>query len=60
MTEQQERKSILWCSRCRHPETTLVYLSDGNHYCWDCADLLHRTRGLEAVGKRIGDIDPWS
>ncbi len=60
MPEQQARKSILWCNRCRHPDRSLVYLSDGNHYCWDCADHLHRTKGLQAAGKREDDIDPWS
>ena len=60
MTDQQERKPILWCKSCRRPETDLVYLSDGNHYCWDCADHLHRTRGLEAAGKRPDDINPWA
>jgi len=60
MTDQISRKRILWCARCRHPGSSLVYLSDHNHYCWDCADELHRAKGLTAIGKRSEDIDPWS
>ena len=60
MAEQHPRKPNVWCRRCRRPQAELVYLSDGNHYCWDCAEHLHRTLGLEAAGKRADDIDPWS
>lgn len=59
MPEQFTRKPILWCARCRRPDATTIYLSDGRHYCWDCAEHLHRTRSLEAAGKRTDDINPW-
>lgn len=59
MSEQYDRKPILWCTRCRRPQKTTIYLSDDNHYCWDCAELLHRTRGLQAAGKRTDDLNPW-
>ncbi|MBT5773659.1 MAG: hypothetical protein HOH95_04700 [Dehalococcoidia bacterium] len=59
MTEQYDRKPVIWCTRCRRPQKTTIYLSDHNHYCWDCAELLHRTRGLQAAGKRTNDLNPW-
>lgn len=60
MDQRFQRKPVIWCGRCRRPDKTLVYLSDGQHYCWDCAEHMHRLRGLVAVGKRSYDIDPWS
>jgi hypothetical protein len=59
MAESHDRKPILWCSRCRRPDPVLSYLSDGSHYCWDCAEVMHKTRGLENAGKREGDFNPW-
>ncbi len=59
MTQERKRKSIVWCKSCRRPDAA-IYLTDGNHYCWDCAQRLHRTRGLEAAGKRPEDVHPWA
>jgi len=60
MTEQHDRKPVLWCARCRRPDHSLVYMSDGAHYCWDCADHMHRNKGLAAAGKRDYDLNPFS
>lgn len=59
MGEQYHRKPIVWCTRCRRPQKTTIYLTDGNHYCWDCAEHMHRTQGLQAAGKRADDLNPW-
>jgi hypothetical protein len=60
MGERSDRRPDVWCSRCRRPHRELVYLTDGRHYCWDCAVYLHRSRGLENSGRRSDDIRPWS
>ncbi len=59
MSEQFHRKPIVWCARCHRPGKTLIFLTDGGHYCWDCAEHMHNTVGLQSAGKRLGDLDPW-
>ena len=54
---EDRRQSAFRCNGCHawHPPT-LIYMSNGGHYCPSCARAVHAWSGAKPAGRRFDDV----